>query len=215
MRYKGNPNINSPKLIYGLILIFSVLVLTSAVSVTRIKIKLDRTSSFSIHGTSNLKSFCCVSLENFNPKEFEIKFNEKLCEYKFSEGEIILKSKLLDCGEFAITRNMRKTISTKTYPFIKIEPLSFNNQFSSKILLENNVVIPLEANVIIHLAGEEVQILWPFDFVKLDANTFHITATKALNLSNFYIEPENYLFGLIKVNDQIRIDLDLSVHLIK
>lgn len=115
-----------------------------------------------------------------------------------------------DCGGMGINRDFRKTLKANLYPNLLIRPI---NLTSDSLHLNK-----YRSMVSITLAGYEKTVpimLSKFisDLSKEQPNTnLHVLFTeKNLLMTDFNIEPPRPLFGLIEVNNELMIELEIYI----
>lgn len=133
----------------------------------------------------------------------------KYMQFEQSTSTIHLDSVLLqvavenfDCGGNGINRDFQKSLQSDQFPFIDIIPSSLTIQPSELGYIETRVTI--------RLAGQEqdYQIPVTYTMAKNLEQKVHMGHAKVvLRMSDFGITPPSPFFGLIQVDDELRVEI--------
>jgi hypothetical protein len=109
----------------------------------------------------------------------------------------------IDCHHKFITSDLRRTLKSQAYPYLKIHFLDLEDPTH---LHPGQTVKGL---VEIEMAGNVKRIEMQYAVRNQSGRLFHLSGTKSLAFSDFKLEPPRKLAGLIHINE----DLKVSVHL--
>jgi hypothetical protein len=112
-----------------------------------------------------------------------------------------------NCHNPVVTKDLRKTLRAKEYPYLSIRFLSIDH-FPGE---QNNVV---NACIEVQLAGVRKFFQVPFQFVSHGKNTFLLNGTKAFCFSDFNITPGEKFGGMIKVRNEFSVNFRLEMNAI-
>lgn len=169
---------------------------------------------------AQLNSFSKLSIDNLmilgksniNCFKFELEKDSSLDQ---SSGQIITK-KNLTCTEFLIPVTRFKTINKSiqndfasmlkadTYPYIILS--IYNNQLDTLKKDESYNYL----NVILNIAGESNQYKIPISVKIGKKSNKEISGETQLLLSDFKLSPVSKFFGIIKVENQVKIDFTIN-----
>ena len=152
-----------------------------------------------ISGTSNVNKFDCSYKVQGMKVPVHLVYREKLNEIHFKNAKLDLPSDCFDCGGKAINRDFKDILQTEKYPEIKLRLLYVDPPDRDS----NKVGVGME----ITLAGVSRTY-----FTHLESRTqgeIQVKGTLDLKLTDFGLEPPKKVLGLIKVDDQVKVNLNL------
>ena len=167
-------------------------------------------STLEIHGESNVHSFICESRAAYPKRPITFHKGKRENKLFFEHTKLDLHIKEMDCGGRGINRDFQKTLRADEYPLVTIELVSLT---LPKNFQTENSNQPATAATRIHLAGAEKHVELSIGIVKLEEHKYHVVGICPLKMSDFHIEPPSALFGLIKVENEITIHMDLYLQL--
>lgn len=160
-------------------------------------------STLDLKGVSNINSFTCQL--PIPPKTLTLGYHHQSDSIVFEENQLLLTVDHFDCENNMMTRDLKKTLKMEEHPYIKLQLLGIGKVNSNKE--------KVQANMKISIAGVS-NCYW------LNANIKQIAPTKyrvelkhTFDMNDFEIEPPTALMGLIKVKEDISIDLLLILSL--
>lgn len=146
------------------------------------------TKEFTVQGKTSLGGFKCrydmVTVDT-------LFFSGSKKASKFTH---VIPVKSFGCGNFVLNGDFRKTLNAKEYPEIKIELSNFkksNNSYSCDVLL--------------NLVGKQKS----YKDLKLSLDKGNICGELVLNFSDFELVPPKKLGGMIKVKEEIELNIRL------
>lgn len=151
---------------------------------------LVRTKQFTVHGTTSIGGFeCTYDLKTKDTLFFND--NQKTSKFIFS-----IPVKEFGCGNFMLNSDFRKTLKAKEYPTVKIELSNFKKQ---------NDYFYCDLNL--NLVGKLKQ----YKNLKLKTGKNNVSGNVSLNFSEFGLKPPSKAGGLIKVDEQIKVEISLGI----
>ncbi len=161
-------------------------------------------STLLLEGETNVKGFQCGCEGQFPPLPYQVSIEENQALY-FSRTRLPIPVRALDCGNRLMNRDLYEALGAPRYPYITITPLEARllpakDGWKAVSSLVKISIGGVEKVVQLHaLAKQEGQRLW------------QIKACHDLDMEDFGIQPPAPMGGLIKVDEQITITLDLLV----
>lgn len=165
--------------------------------------QIEQGSKLNIKGTSNVTDFTCKCEESF--PRLQMTLNNKGAKAEFKKTALSIRAKKLDCGNKAMNNDMYNTMKADDYPDIQIELL----ESEATDLKEEWATMQVSANLTI--AGTTHKENFTIQAKKIDELQYRFKGSKSINMSDYGMTPPRPMFGLIKVKDQIVLDLDLTV----
>lgn len=163
-------------------------------------------SELYIKGTSNVTAFTCHCQQSFDPQSYSLTFRQKENKAVFQNTQLKLETQKLDCGNRGMNRDMHQTLKAQTYPHITIRLREVHLRTAGASALGTLTTL-LELTV----AGKSKNLRIPIAAQELTDGVYRFTGALSINMSDFGITPPTALMGLVKVDDQINIHLDLFV----
>lgn len=178
------------------------------------KLRITEKSKLSIEGSSNVNEFTCNCLTDFPPIPFEISWEDKSGLLRsFRNTQISLPIANLDCGNKMMNKDLRQALNADKYPFITINLVqSLENDCTSWQRL--NSWVQLKALVEIELNGCTNSYWLPVMASRQGENSYRFISNKDLKMTDFGVQPPTALLGMVKVNNEIKISLDLVIDVI-
>lgn len=174
---------------------------------------IESDSELSIRGSSNVNQFSCLCLCIEKNRSHRVNFQplSGKAAFEFSHTSLQLATADLDCGHKGINKDLYQTLQADQHPNITIELLKAAP--AKGVLVSNDGWMPIQATTAITIAGVRKVVPMTIRARQLSDNEFHFVGSKDLLMTDFNIEPPKALFGLIKVDNTITINLDLSIRL--
>ncbi|MBO6795326.1 MAG: hypothetical protein JJ895_15575 [Balneolaceae bacterium] len=157
-------------------------------------------SSISINGNSNVKSFSCSYTNPF--PDVTLQHTSTLRGNKFEVvGDTLgLKIREFDCGKRGVNRDMRKTLKENEQPTINawIERITLNEAGEAIAIMS------------VSIAGVTNQYEMNIDETP-DSEILEIKGEQEIFLSDFKLETPSALFGLVTVDDRFVVEFELNI----
>ena len=174
----------------------------SARQINQVSFTIHEDSKLRINGTSNVNDFECFYDAQISSDTLHqtVTFGDSLF---FSGNALRFKTSDFDCGKRAINRDLQKTLMSDQFPYMELK--------LSTVEIADQV--PFSSTLEITIAGTTR--IRPVTINKYSGSESGITFTGggAILLTDFNLEPPTALFGLVKVDDQIKISFDLNIEL--
>lgn len=173
---------------------------------------LGEASTLKVNGKTNINNFSCVSTENVGRQELRFRQDGDALHYQFLQTKLDLAVNMLDCGNRAITRDLRKALEADTYPYITLTLYEATNmdgipveECDSWVNFQTTVDLAIGKTCQLFTTSVRVQ--------KIDNGRLRCQGEITIELTEFDIDPPTALAGLIKVRNQIEIEFDLYIEL--
>lgn len=172
---------------------------------------ISKKSVLKLDGKTNVNGFTCGCNETFQPQQFVVEQGtEGGLSLKFQLATLNLKIKSLDCGNKLMNKDLQKALHASEHPSITIE-LKKVEQDKCNRLTEMKDWVKLKALTKITLNGISKEYWLSITAKKFSTNQFRFIGSKTLKMSDFNVTPPVAMMGMIKVQDDITINLDLEV----
>lgn len=189
-----------------MIIMFSLSVYSEKGSAGLYTYYIGHESTVSIHGTTNVNTFECVS-ERDLPRGYIIAEHypeEQLM--LFSDASLELEVSSFDCSNRIMNKDFRQALGGDSYPYIVIRLLE--TRLDKRMQDDAGFII---ATVEIMIKQKTVEKEVP---VKLSAPgnlSFHAEGSVSLSMSEFGIEAPSPALGIVKVDDELKVRFRLSI----
>ncbi|MDX1940240.1 MAG: YceI family protein [Saprospiraceae bacterium] len=195
---------------YAAFILFPLSLILSAMNADTTYFQIEQGSKLQIKGTSNVTDFTCQCLESFPKSQAQITVTEDGTKAKFSKTTLQIRTKKLDCGNKPMNNDMFNTLKAEEYPYVQIELLE-TRLTPGKSLAKTDIWMPIEASVNFTIAGVTRKETLTIQGKKLDELEYRFKSSKTLLFTDYGIKPPRALMGLVKVANEITIELDLTV----
>lgn len=173
---------------------------------------ISKNSKLEIKGNTNVNSFNCLCMDEIEPQPFYIEHAKNRHSYYFKNTSMSIKINTLDCGNKLMNKDLRTSLNASKYPNIEIKLLEIIED-SCNPLHELKDWVKLSAKTNISLNGITKDYKLDITAKKISVNKFRFICTKPLLMSDFCVEPPTAFMGMVKVQDEIKISLDLEVEI--
>lgn len=163
----------------------------------------DKTSSLSIKGSSNISPFQCDVLRYLHNDTLRFSSDARTRQLNFSQRSVTIDIGEIDCHHKYITSDMRKTLKYQEHPHLKIHLVRMEDPSRMKVGQSLKGVFDIE------LAGRTKRIEMEYTLKSQSGRYFQLEGDRSLLFSDFKLEPPRKLAGLIRIKE----DIDVSVHL--
>jgi hypothetical protein len=165
---------------------------------------IEKNSNLIIKGSSNINEFTCDVREYINQDTLVFFSDEKGKRLVFQRSALSIEVSQFDCHHKFITADLRKTLKYLQFPKMKVHFISMDDP---------STVGPghtIKGIVDIELAG----ILRRMDIVYTVSNQqgkfIDLTGSRKMYFSDFHLEPPKKMAGLIKINEDIQVKVQLK-----
>ncbi|MEI6347971.1 MAG: hypothetical protein WCP69_08505 [Bacteroidota bacterium] len=170
-------------------------------------IDIDPQSSISINGTSNVNSFLFEQKGVLVNNPISISFTDSPKYDLVKPITLPIEVKRFECDNKLMKTDFFKTLNVDNYPFLDITMtnLELPANFNLKSKTTNGSV-----RVSIKLAGVVCKYKVPF-IIAAKNEKLVIFGEKVVSFSDFNLEPPSKLLGIVKVDNNLRININLIV----
>jgi len=164
---------------------------------------IEKSSSLNIQGSSNITDFTCEVTEYARRDTLVYIKDDQHRKLRFLRSELSVDINRFDCHKPYITADFRHILKAKENPCLKIRLVSLDD------LIPNVAEQHVNGTTEIILAGVDKRIEVDFTCRNLGGNRLELIGQKDLHFSDFNLEPPRKLAGLIRINEDIRVNFRL------
>jgi hypothetical protein len=165
----------------------------------KIRVVLLESSTISINGKSNINQFTCINTEPICQYSQEINYKEDAQCLFFENTYLKISSNTFDCGIRKLTEDFKELVQADKFPILEITLHTITNTNQS-----------IMSSLTIGIAGAYKAVHMPIVMDKTDS-IFKVKGSIALNISEFGLQAPTKLFGMIKVDEIVKIDFELHI----
>lgn len=189
------------------VIIFFIFIFTLKIYSAEKSVLVDllKTSSLTVHGTSNVVSFRLYQKGDFLVShELHVPYSKLQNHFDVGSNKMMIFVNRFTSENLMAVRDFRKLMKADQFPSLSLQVNSFD--------LKSNPDKPFcfsglsVVNIIITGVSKVYQI--PFD-VECQDEFITIAGKKRINIRDFGLEPPSEMMGLIKVNEWIEVDFRL------
>ncbi len=193
----------------NIIFLLSFLLMASAPDGTReVVVVLQPESSISIHGKSNINTFDFVQSGVFTEPSIKILLNQNTQGLLTNSVSLPVDVRKFTCSNKKMLSDFLDLLNAEKYPVMNITVYKINikteTTSTDKDFYTGNVIVSIT------LAGVTSLYSIPFDAVST-SDRFVILGEKILRFSDFKLTPPVKFMGLIKVKNELHVQLKLVV----
>nr|WP_321413405.1 YceI family protein [uncultured Allomuricauda sp.] len=165
------------------------------------KVRVASESEVVISGTTNVNEFSCTY--NFEQLEMPIRliYDEKSEHIVFKNAELKLVNDCFDCGGKAINKDFKELLKTKRHPKVHLKLLYVDPPEAQQG--------SVDVGLLIEIAGVKRTV--ETQLYCEQAKHIQVKGTLKLKLSDFELEAPKKMLGMIKVDDEIKVNLALRM----
>lgn len=167
-------------------------------------------SELYIKGSSNVNQFTCHCEQELYPIQLQVAFNPDDQLARFDQARLDLITRTLDCGNRGMNRDMYETLRADKHPEISIQ-LRAVRQLEGYSPMLCDEWVPLLASAYLTIAGERRIVHLDVQGRQEPAGHYRFLSELSINMTDFGIDPPKALLGLVQVDNEITIHLDLHV----
>ncbi|MCB0661695.1 MAG: YceI family protein [Saprospiraceae bacterium] len=199
------------KVIHSGLFLMLIVILSSGLTMLRnINYSIDPSSKLSLEGTSNVTDFSCDCKQSFPGDEVYFEEDLENGTLTFQGAQLNVKTKNLDCGNHGMNKDMYNTLMADKYPYISIQLLSATLPKTTS-LQDSRYWTSLNTRVALTIAGHKKVMPLVVEAKKLSDGKYHFKACQMIRMTDFGIDPPKPFFGMIKVSDEITINMNLII----
>lgn len=171
----------------------------NAVAEKEVLIRIHKESELTISGSTNINKFKCGYKIDKIEQPIIVTYERTEKALVFHQTVLELDNNCFDCGSRPINRDFKVLVKSEKYPSILLE--------LDRILQKEGISADVLAEI--QIAGITKPYKVPVTIIALEDNTFNVSGTLKLNISDFKLKPPKKVFGLIEVDDTIEIGFKL------
>ena len=192
-----------------LILIFAILSLVvKATSEKQYHYRVGQSSYITISGITNVNKFECLWTESISQGSLTANIDPLDGEIKFEDAVLFIDIQGFNCENRIMTNDMHRAMGVGDHPLIEIKLLKAEvqqNKQSSANSGDLNVLVAITIN------GVQKETFINVNWKSAESIYYIFNGTKSLKMTDFDIEPPTRLMGMVKVNDMIKIEINLAL----
>jgi polyisoprenoid-binding protein YceI len=192
------------------ILIFAYLYFSHLVTGQFIKVLVQPQSMLQIQGKTNVNSFQCYCAPPASVVGFNAESSSETQKINFKKAAFTVLTKSLDCRHKIMNRDMYQTLKAEHYPTITLSISQVLIPIHS-INARWKLTGPIATEAYLTLAGMKRKIDLLVTISQPISNIYRFTAKKSLLLTDFGLTPPTALMGMVKVKNEIILDIDLYI----
>ena len=158
--------------------------------------------SLRVGGSTNVNTFNCDINNYINHDTIFLNKSNSGIQLR---GSVNLEINTFDCHHQIMTNDLRKTLKAKEFPYLKITFLSFNKYPNFKLPCDM-----VTGWVEIHLAGATKRFEVSYKFSMGSDKVIRLVGNQNVNFSDFNLVPPRKLGGMIRTDDQLKIEFKLN-----
>ena len=193
-----------------IILIFAYLYFSHLVTGQFIKVLVQPQSMLQIQGKTNVNSFQCYCAPPASVVGFNAESSSETQKLNFKKAALTVLTKSLDCRHKIMNRDMYQTLKAEHYPTITLSISQVLIPIHS-INARWKLTGPIATEAYLTLAGMKRKIDLLVTISQPFSNIYRFTAKKSLLLTDFGLTPPTALMGMVKVKNEIVLDIDLYI----
>ena len=167
---------------------------------------IDPESKLFLEGSSNVVDFACHCTSSLQGGRGMI--TEQDNGFTFLNSVLKLPVQALDCGNRVMNKDMYEALAAEEHPFVEIQLLSVRAH-DHQLFGECHEWENLQARLMLKIAGEAREVIMHVRGTHLGYQRYRFVGAKPIYLTHFNIEPPRAMLGAIRVDDCIRINMDL------
>lgn len=180
-------------------LLISLITLLSFFSYEKVELVTGENSTITIKGTSSLHDWTMVS--NQIRSHAVVYANKESVKVESFEGSIAVTSLKSDSGQ--MDKNAYKTLNSDKYPEI-----TFN---LVKVIKSNSETQLITVLFDVAISGNTQQLEIEASAIPVGDDAVQIKGSKSLQMTDFGIKPPSFMFGALKVGNDITVDFNLNL----
>lgn len=172
-----------------------------------IKWVIDKSSSLSVTGRSNINTFTC-EIAGYNGNDTLTIISDGSGGSVKLNGGLQITVSQFNCHNKLITGDLRKTLKSKEHPFLKVRFLSLER---APLFKQSTDVV--KGWVEVELAGVKKVMQIPFMFGNNTSAITTMTGEKIFCFTDFQLSPPTKMAGAVKIKDEFTVDFRLKLKL--
>lgn len=200
----------SMRVLAFLVLVFTLSGFFDADSrVSNLTYTIENGSSLSISGSSNVNSFSCLCGETFKKQVLQLVRGDSTHQLRFKDAVLKLPTQSMDCNNSRMNSDLCDALKASRYPYIVVElqqvqlkPSALQartDEWFDVVALATLTITDVCRPVVMEVKG-----------MRVAGDRYRFVCSKTVRMTDFNVDPPSVLLGLIKVNNDIKINLDIT-----
>lgn len=160
-------------------------------------------SQLNIEGSSNVNQFTCQVMQYLQSDTLRWIRDDRAKKLRFQNSVVNIDVSQFDCHHKYITSDLRKTLKSNKYPYLRIHFLSMDDL---TWIQEGQVV---NGQLTIELAGVTKRFDMQYKVIHDQGGRFRLCGSKQMRFADFNLVPPTKLAGMIKINEEIKVNFEL------
>lgn len=178
---------------------------TVVYSQTSVSATLQKNSSLTISGTTNVVGFKLYQNgDKLANKKVNFSISEKQDKFLLSDNKLLIAARSFTSTNKMALRDFLTLIRADKYPNLSIEV----NSFDVREVSENENHYNSNVKLSIGIAGRQKEYTIPVN-VKKDGSLYVANGKKKLTIRDFGLEPTSYMMGMIVLEEWINVEFNL------
>lgn len=192
-------------ILFGILLLTTAFRWESSLLVHRLVVLPD--SRLTIDGKTNVNSFKCAISQYKGRDTLVLHEGGVNVRPVFVRGSVQLDATSFDCGMAMMTSDFRKTIESKSYPFIVIDFISFERTPRYRGDERFKGIVKISLGGVTRLFEMDCAI------EAKSSGLIHLTGEKNFTFSDFSLQPPKKMMGMVKVEQSLNVGFHLVLKL--
>ena len=188
--------------------VMAVAATAGAQSASAIRLRLDPASELTIEGTSSLHAFHCKTNRIMAYVDVDPGYTKDLTKVArpIVSVKVNIVVKTLTCGNGQMDKNMYSTLDADKNPLIKYTMSNYDILDGTK----SPAAFVANTTGTLTISGQEKVISMKINAERLSDGKATAQSEQALLMSDFGIKPPSFMFGRLKVGDEIKVKFNLK-----
>ena len=176
---------------------------------------IEDNSRLYIEGSSNVNTFECNSRDKTAPIPFGFTLNETGDTIRLSNAMLQLYTKNLDCSNSKMNADLCDAMKANQYPTIKIDLLGAMTIGGANFEDIEKDWKPLKVLANLTITNVTKRVVLDVKARKIEGNKYRFVSVKDVRMTDFNVQPPEVMLGMIKVNNLIKLNIDITTRLMK
>jgi hypothetical protein len=180
----------------------------AAQSASAIRLRLDPSSEVTIEGTSSLHAFHCKTNKIMAYVDVDPGYTKDLTKVArpIASVKVNIVVRTLTCGNGQMDKNMYSTLNADANPIIKYTLSDYDILAGSA----SPAAFSAKTSGTLTISGKEKAFDMTINAARLSDGKTTAEGEHALLMSDFGIKPPSFMFGRLKVGDEIKVKFNLK-----
>ena len=179
-----------------------------AQSASAIRLRLDPSSEVTIEGTSSMHAFHCKTNKIMAYVDVDPGYTKDLTKVArpIASVKVNIVVRTLTCGNGQMDKNMYSTLNADQNPIIKYTLSDYNILAGSA----SPAAFSAKTSGTLTISGKDKAFDMKINAARLSDGKTTAEGEQALLMSDFGIKPPSFMFGTLKVGDEIKVKFNLK-----